>query len=409
MIAEAIPREITLEEIPLELIDIGTNVRADPGELEEMASSIRELGVLQPVKVHGPLLNGHYVLLWGQRRVLASRLAEQITIPAIVMGFTEDKADRPIEQLVENLQRADLNPIEEATALREVLAGDRKLTQAVLATKLGRSQAWIANTLGLLKAPEVIRTAIAEGKLTASHAKAVSGLAPKEQERLARNAIEQGYSAHQLERDAKYVGERQRDLDRRSKETDAAAKRAIAALEQAKIAGDVDVTITGAWNRDPGWDGHEDLDGRAIAATWTPIGSGRPSRRRASLCPEAWGVPRPKITPTCISDPHREAAHQADRALHDAKAAEVAKDEAAIAKAIKVALKAQPPHPTIARLLLRSMDPYGSTTWTDYAKLTDAAAVDELATKLGSRLGTSYGKELPAKSVLASLGATVKP
>lgn len=408
MIAEVIPREVTLEEIPLELIDIGTNVRVDPGELEEMASSIRELGVLQPVKVHGPLLNGHYVLLWGQRRVLASRLAERITIPAIVMGFTEDKAYRPIEQLVENLQRADLNPIEEATALREVLAGDRKLTQAVLATKLGRSQAWIANTLGLLKAPEVIRTAIVEGKLTASHAKAVSGLVPKEQERLAKTAIEQGYSAHQLERDAKYVGERQRDLDRRSKDTDAAAKRAIAALEEAKIAGDADVTITGAWN----------LDTDRIRKTVKAAGF---------AVSEAWGVPRPKgcdctavkveiqdgkgtkVTPTCISDPHREAAHQADRALHDARAAEAAKDEAAMAKAIKASLKAQPPHPTIARLLLRSMDPYGSTTWTDYANLTDAAAVDQLATKLGSRLGTSYGKELPAKSVLASLGATVKP
>lgn len=401
MIAESIPRAISLEEIPLELIDIGSNVRVDAGELEEMASSIRELGVLQPVKVNGPLEDGRYRLLWGQRRVLASRLAERITIPAIVNPERGDE-DRPIEQLVENLQRADLNPIEEATALRDVLAGDRTLTQATLATKLGRSQAWIANTIGLLKAPEVIRTAIVEGTLTASHAKAVSGLPAKEAERLGQLAIEQGYSAHELERNAKYAQERQKDLEKRSKGSDAAAQRAIATLREADVPSFTPVVIHGSWQYDP------DRIAKLVEEAGFTV-EARSQGARSAGC-DCTGVAveiqdgkGSKIVEVCTSAAHREAAYQASRAEQDARAELVKKDAVVIAKAVKVAVRAQPPHPAIVRLLLRTIDSYSGEAWSHYAKLTDAQALDQLIERISLRAGTAYGKELPAKSVLAAL------
>jgi ParB/RepB/Spo0J family partition protein len=131
-----VPRETQrLEEISLDLVDVGANVRVDAGELEELAASIVELGVLQPVKVT-PMANGRYRLLWGQRRVLASRQAGKTTIPAIVDIEDDQLADagarRSIEQLAENLQRKDLNPIEEAVALREVLDADKRSSTAGL-------------------------------------------------------------------------------------------------------------------------------------------------------------------------------------------------------------------------------------------------------------------------------------
>ena len=111
--------ELVLEEIPLDLVDVGTNVRVTLEGIEELTASIAEHGVLQPVKATlRP--DGRYELLWGQRRVLAARAAGLATVPALVERGGSI-ADRPIEQLVENLHRADLNPIDRATAMRAVV------------------------------------------------------------------------------------------------------------------------------------------------------------------------------------------------------------------------------------------------------------------------------------------------
>lgn len=193
-----------LEDLPLDLVDVGANVRVDPGELAELAASIAELGVLQPIRAIGPHADGRYRAVWGQRRILASRQAGRTTIPALVEAAADVDAPgarRSIEQLAENLQRKDLNPIEEARAMREVLDASKGLTQDVLADRLGRSRPWVSNALGLLDAPVAIQKAVQAGELTPSHAKALKGLAPKTQQQIARDAIANGYSAHRLEKD----------------------------------------------------------------------------------------------------------------------------------------------------------------------------------------------------------------
>jgi ParB/RepB/Spo0J family partition protein len=198
---QVLPDPARLEHIPLELIDIDDNVRDDVGDLTELAASIAALGIQQPIKVTAQP-DGRYRLVFGQRRVLASRQTNLTTILAIVEAPSDvDQVGvrRSVEQLAENLQRKDLNAIEEAVALREVLAADPKLTQAELARRLGVSAPWVSNTLGLIEAPAEIQGMIRDGRLSASHAKALKGLAPKTQVAIAKQAVDQGASAHGVE------------------------------------------------------------------------------------------------------------------------------------------------------------------------------------------------------------------
>lgn len=203
----SVPRETpspvaTFDEVLLELVDVDDNVRDDVGDLEELKASIHELGILQPIKVTAQP-DGRFRVVWGQRRVLACRELGRIRIPAIVeppSDVDRHGARRSIEQLSENLQRKDLNPIEEAVALREVLDSTKGLTQEALADRLGMSRPWVSNTLGLLEAAPAVQTMVREGRLTPSHVKALRGLAPKTQEAIAKQAIEQEASAHGTER-----------------------------------------------------------------------------------------------------------------------------------------------------------------------------------------------------------------
>src|SRR3954465_11248632 len=153
MTATAVPRETraparasrpvaSLDDILLELVDVDDNVRDDVGDLTELQASIAELGLLSPVKVTAQA-DGRYRLVYGQRRVLACRALGRLKISAIVEPASDvDQvgARRSIEQLAENLQRKDLNPIEEAVALREVLDADPNLTQEALADQLAMSR-----------------------------------------------------------------------------------------------------------------------------------------------------------------------------------------------------------------------------------------------------------------------------
>jgi ParB/RepB/Spo0J family partition protein len=241
------PAPMVLEQIACDMVDVGANVRIDPGELADMAASIAELGVLQPVKVVGPHADGRYRLVWGQRRLLASREAGKATIPAWVVPTADVDAPGPrrsIEQLAENLQRADLNPIDEAKAIREVLA-DGKITQAELARRLGRSAPWVANTVGLLKAPKAVQDGIRSGQLTAAHAKALSGLGAEDATDLARLAIQHDKSAHELERDAKYRREEAARHERDRARLEKIGKSAVAQLEKS-VAKSALIVVSGA-------------------------------------------------------------------------------------------------------------------------------------------------------------------
>jgi ParB family chromosome partitioning protein len=166
----------------------------DDAGLEELAASIREHGVLQPVLVT-ETLDG-YQLIAGERRVRASRLAGLERIPAIVRQLAD--RDQLEVALVENVQRSDLDPIEEALAYRQLI-DEFGLTQERVAERVGKARATVANTLRLLDLHPEVQAAIGEGRLTEGHGRALLGLPPDGQAHVLGTVIGQGLSVRQAE------------------------------------------------------------------------------------------------------------------------------------------------------------------------------------------------------------------
>ncbi|GIU84643.1 MAG: chromosome partitioning protein ParB [Acidimicrobiales bacterium] len=171
----------------------------DEDRLRELADSIRALGVLQPVLVR-PKGEG-FELIAGERRLRAAQMAGMKTIPAIVREVDDESS--LTEALVENVQRADLDPIEEAMAYKQLIE-DFDLTQEEVAERVGRSRPAIANSLRLLGLPTSVQSLVREGKLSAGHARALAALDDSgRQEVLAARAVARGWSVRQLERAVK--------------------------------------------------------------------------------------------------------------------------------------------------------------------------------------------------------------
>jgi len=168
--------------------------RMDDAGLEELAGSIREHGVLQPVLVTETIEG--YQLVAGERRVRAARLAGLERIPALVRQLAD--RDQLEVALVENVQRADLDPIDEATAYRQLI-DDFGLTQEAVADRVGKSRASIANTVRLLDLHPDVQAAIAEGRLTEGHGRALGGLGVDGQAHVVGTVLDQGLSVRQTE------------------------------------------------------------------------------------------------------------------------------------------------------------------------------------------------------------------
>ena len=185
--------------VPLSLIDANpaqprTTLR--PEALEQLARSIQESGVVQPILVR-PVANGRFQIIAGERRFRAALKLGLSTIPAVVRTVADD---RVLEfALVENIQREELTPIEEAQALRR-LQDELGLTQEALASKVGKDRATVANTIRLLRLPAEVREELQRGTLSAGQARAL--LAVEDQSvlrELAALAIKQGLSVRQIE------------------------------------------------------------------------------------------------------------------------------------------------------------------------------------------------------------------
>jgi len=166
----------------------------DDAGLEELAASIREHGVLQPVLVT-ETLDG-YQLIAGERRVRASRLAGLERIPALVRQLADQ--DQLEVALVENVQRADLDPIDEATAYRQLI-DEFGLTQEKVALRVGKARATVANTLRLLDLHPDVQAAIGEGRITEGHGRALGGLPVQGQAQVLRTVVGQALSVRQAE------------------------------------------------------------------------------------------------------------------------------------------------------------------------------------------------------------------
>ncbi len=168
----------------------------DEEKLSELADNIARHGVLQPILVR-PLENGSYRIVAGERRWRAARMAGLQEIPALVRELDESEAAQI--SLIENLQREDLDPIEEARAYKRLM-DDFGMTQQQLAESLGRSRAGIANSTRMLNLPERVQKSIADGEVSAGHAKLLCGIEDKELcERLCEQCIERSLTVRGLE------------------------------------------------------------------------------------------------------------------------------------------------------------------------------------------------------------------
>ncbi|MFA4840360.1 MAG: ParB/RepB/Spo0J family partition protein [Agrococcus sp.] len=172
----------------------------DEDDLAELEHSIREFGVLQPIVVR-PVSVGedgtHYELIMGERRWRASQRAGLDTIPAVIKDTPDDAMLR--DALLENLHRASLNPLEEASAYQQLM-DDFSITQEELSRRIGRSRPQISNTIRLLKLPESIQARVASGVLSAGHARAILSLpTPEAMEQLAAKIINEDLSVRAAE------------------------------------------------------------------------------------------------------------------------------------------------------------------------------------------------------------------
>src|SRR5215475_10080607 len=190
----------TAQEIALELIDPNpyqTRSRVREEALAELADSIRASGVVQPVVLR-PAANGRFQLVAGERRWLASKRAGKTTVPAVIRQISNEQAMEIT--IIENLQREDLNPIEQARAF-EKLSREFGLTQEHIAQRTGKDRASIANFIRLLKLPQPLQEAVENGQLSFGHGKVLVGLVgfPQQLERAAKEAIAKQLSVRQTE------------------------------------------------------------------------------------------------------------------------------------------------------------------------------------------------------------------
>ncbi len=168
----------------------------DPEQLEALARSIGEHGVVQPLTVR-PLPNGYYQIIAGERRWRAARMAELKEIPAVIME-ADDKKTMELA-LIENLQRQDLNPVEEALGYQSLIS-DYGLTQEEAASRVGKSRPAVTNALRLLQLTPEILEMVRNGSLSAGHARAVLSLkSPQKQQQAAQKIMALGLSVRQAE------------------------------------------------------------------------------------------------------------------------------------------------------------------------------------------------------------------
>jgi ParB family chromosome partitioning protein len=426
--------------IALASIDIGDNVRVNIEAIDELATSIAEHGVLQPIKVrpHGE----RFEVVWGQRRVLASRKAGLERIPALITTTDQAIADRSIEQLIENLHRADLNPIDRAQAMKSVVASG--VSQADLARSLGLAPSTVANDLGLLDAPPKIQDLVERGELTPSHAKAMKGLAPSSQAELATRIVKDGLSAHDTERAVQALKDNEAWRKKREAEEAAAAQQnadrfnaQLADLTKKKVPADARIIVAGQY----GAGGLEPVAEFVRAAGFTNVTTGTIAgwqndngirRRSATLGCDCgvWLVEKDwngiYVLPGCINVKHAKAKDEAgEKKRRDKHALETKVQEAlsrtgpglaAVWPGDTGAILVQPL--AVQMALWQALD-YGAAEWSvahggtrsnPWATIRTLSP-EELAHELGEQLAKGfrdhYGYHVDWDGLAEELGVTV--
>lgn len=189
-----------LDEIAVGLIDANPwQPRTDfsQDDLEELASSIRSVGIIQPLTLRKIEETGRYQIIAGERRFRAAKMVGLATVPAYVREVSDDKM--LAVALIENIQRSNLNPIEEALSYQRLI-DECNLTQETLADQVGKKRSTVTNYLRLLKLPEEIRNGLRDKVISMGHARAIMGVEDEEtQLMLFHETVEQGYSVRRIE------------------------------------------------------------------------------------------------------------------------------------------------------------------------------------------------------------------
>ena len=213
------------EEMSLDKISANPNQprkNFDEQAMKELADSILKHGVIMPIVVNDNG-DGTYMIIAGERRFRACKLAGRNTIPVVIRKYSA----REIKEisLIENLQREDLNPIEAATAMKQLML-EYKLTQDELAERIGKSRPAVANTLRLLNLAPDVMSLVAEGKLSAGHARTLVPLPAEAQMQVAGEAVKGQFSVRELEKKVRTYNVPPEVLEERKKK-----KRALASIE----------------------------------------------------------------------------------------------------------------------------------------------------------------------------------
>ena len=192
-------------ELPLAQIQPGVGqprTQFNSESLHQLAESIRTQGVIQPIVVR-ELESNRYEIIAGERRWRACQQADLETIPAVIREFTDQEAR--IIALIENIQREDLNPLDEASSIKKLIES-YELTHLEVAQAIGRSRATVTNLLRLMELSQPVKTLLQNGLITMGHARALLGLDPETQLQLAELTIAQHLSVRELERKVKQQG-----------------------------------------------------------------------------------------------------------------------------------------------------------------------------------------------------------
>ena len=185
----------------------------DEDSLSDLATSIKVHGIVQPLIVKKK--NNRYLIIAGERRFRAARMAGLNEVPVLVADY--DEAQIHEVSLIENIQREDLNPIEEAAAIR-FLMKQHDMTQEEVAARLGKSRPVIANALRLLQLPESVIDLLRDGSLSAGHGRALAGLSDETTiEQLAQECLKNGYSVRTLEERIKHLNDRKKTPAKKEK------------------------------------------------------------------------------------------------------------------------------------------------------------------------------------------------
>jgi len=189
----------------------------DETELQELADSIKTYGIIQPI-IAADTGDGAYIIIAGERRTRAAKLAGLDTVPVIIRDYTDQK--RLEISLIENIQRSDLNPIEEAAAFKNLMDFS-SLSQDELAARVGKNRSTVANALRLLKLPIEIQKSIEEGKVSSGHARALLSVADvKSRDNLYREILTNEVSVREAEKRAAAINTDKQDKPKTTKGAD---------------------------------------------------------------------------------------------------------------------------------------------------------------------------------------------